>query len=389
MRVLLFHFAELGGLGGVEVAVATLAEALNLRGWSSAIAEIAPEGKPPRVLPNNIPVWSVAASSYPKLMRPRSWASFLRSTLQFRRVLQEFHPDIVHVHYPVAQCLPVVGLASFPRNWKLIVTVHNSDIRVSPVEAPEIAPWQRRLFEHADAITAVSQSLLDDASNKYEVFRSKAQVIHNGVGSKWFQLPLDSKPDADYVLFVGRLHPIKGVDILLHAWKSVSSAFPNTELWIAGDGPDRQSLEAVAATLNLSSPVRFIGRKSENELPLLYRNAKALVLPSRREGLPITLLEAGACGSICIGSRTPGIPEIIEDGVTGYVVSPESPEELAAALLTTLQLSPSQIAQKQKDARNRIASQFSEARMIDSYMSLYESLVPAATVKRNGSQSSG
>jgi glycosyltransferase involved in cell wall biosynthesis len=253
------------------------------------------------------------------------------------------------------------------------------------VEAPEIAPWQRRLFEHADAITAVSQSLLDDASNMYEVFRSKAQVIHNGVGPKWFQLPLDSKPDADYVLFVGRLHPIKGVDILLNAWKSVSSIFPSTELWIAGDGPDHQSLEALAASLNLSSHVRFIGRKSENELPLLYRNSKALVLPSRREGLPITLLEAAACGAICIGSRTPGIPEIIEDGVTGYVVSQESPDELAGAILKTLQLSPSQTAQKQKDARDRIATQFSEERMIDHYMSLYESLVPAATLKRNGS----
>jgi glycosyltransferase involved in cell wall biosynthesis len=385
MRVLLFHFAELGGLGGVEVAVVTLAEALSSRGSTSAIVEIAPEGRPRRVLPNGIPVWSVAASSYPTPMRPRSWASFLRSTFQFRKVVKELQPDIVHVHYPVAQCLPVVGLASFPRNWKLIVTVHNSDIRVSPIEAPEIASWQRRLFEHSDAITAVSQSLLDDASSLYEIVRSKARVIHNGVGSKWFQLPLDSKPEADYVLFVGRLHHIKGVDILLHAWKSVSPTFPNTELWIAGDGPDRQGLEALAATLDLSSHVRFIGRKSENELPLLYRNSKALVLPSRREGLPITLLEAGACGAICIGSRTPGIPEIIEDGVTGYVLSQESPEDLAGAILKTLQLSPSQTAQKQKDARSRIATQFSEDRMIDHYMSLYESLVPAATLKQNGS----
>jgi glycosyltransferase involved in cell wall biosynthesis len=96
-------------------------------------------------------------------------------------------------------------------------------------------------------------------------------------------------------------------------------------------------------------------------------------------------LEAGACGAICIGSRTPGIPEIIEDGVTGYVLSQESPEDLAGAILKTLQLSPSQTAQKQKDARSRIATQFSEDRMIDHYMSLYESLVPAATLKQNGS----
>ncbi|MFZ1006386.1 MAG: glycosyltransferase family 4 protein, partial [Candidatus Sulfotelmatobacter sp.] len=278
MRVLLFHFAELGGLGGVEVAVVTLAKALLARGSSAAIVEIAPKRRTQRSVPGGIPVWTVAASSYPRVTRPRSWASFIRSSLQFRQVLKDFRPDLVHVHYPVAQCLPVVGLAAFPHRWKLIVTVHNSDIRVSPIEAPEIGPWQWRLFDRADAITAVSQSLLDDAAAVYNNFRPKARVVHNGVGPQWFQLALTPDGKADYVLFVGRLHHIKGVDVLLHAWKTASPLSPNTELWLAGDGPDRESLESLAKNLGVSSTVRFIGRKSEDELPLLYRNSRALVL---------------------------------------------------------------------------------------------------------------
>ncbi len=375
MRILLFYFAELGGLGGVEVAVVKLSEALAGQGLSSAIVEIAREWKPRRVLPCGTPVWGVAAPSSPTPRRPRSWASFVRSALQLQKILNDFRPDIVHVHYPIAQCYPVVGVSALPHSWKLIVTVHNSDIRVSPFEAPAIRVWQHRLFGRADALTAVSQSLLDDASELYDNFRPKARVIHNGVGPQWFQLPLQPDGKADYVLFVGRLHPVKGVDILLAAWKAISFQFPKTELWIAGDGSERQNLEVLASSLDISSDVRFLGPKTADELPRLYRDARTVVLPSRREGLPISLLEAGACGAICIGTRTPGIPEIIEDGVTGYLVQTESPEELARALARSLQLSSEESSQMRHAARARIARDFSEGQMIKNYMGLYKAML--------------
>lgn len=375
MRLLLFYFAELGGLGGVEVAVLTLAEALSQRGIVAGIVEIAPKRKAHRILSSGISVWTVTAPSYPRFWRPRSWVSFARATLQFQTIVRQFRPDVVHVHYPVAQCFPVVGASLFPHHWKLIVTVHNSDIRVSPIQEPVVRKWQGRLFARADALTAVSQSLLDDASEMYVNFRAKARVVHNGVGPHWFQLPLDRDASADYVFFAGRLHPVKGVDLLLASWKAISSSFPGTELWIAGDGPERANLAALATKLNLSSSVRFLGSKTLEELPILYRNARVVVLPSRREGLPISLLEAGACGAICIGTRTPGIPEVIEDGKTGYLVSPDSPEELGKALIRTLQLSPDQTIQFRQAARERIAGEFSESRMIEHYMGLYEAIL--------------
>jgi glycosyltransferase involved in cell wall biosynthesis len=118
-----------------------------------------------------------------------------------------------------------------------------------------------------------------------------------------------------------------------------------------------------------------MGRKTEEQLPMLYRDSRALILPSRREGLPITLLEAGACGAICIGSRTPGIPEIIEEGVTGYLVAPDSPKELAETIMKTFQLFPDQRTKFQMAARERIASEYSEDCMIARYISLYETML--------------
>jgi glycosyltransferase involved in cell wall biosynthesis len=376
MRILLFHFAELGSLGGVEIAVLTLADALLQRGFVPAIVETVPKRRPHRKLPNGIDVFTVAASTYPSVTRPKTWASFVRATLQLRSVLGEFRPDVVHVHYPIAQCLPVAGAQAFGRRWKLVVTVHGSDIRMAPTEEPAIRAWQHRLFGHADAITAVSSALLQDAAQLYDNFRAKARVIHNGVGRQWFRLPLDSPsdPGTDYVLYVGRLHPVKGVDILLGAWKTVAAGQPDIQLWIVGDGPERQNLTALANELDISSSVCFLGARKQEDLPLLYRGARMVVLPSRREGLPIGLLEAGAAGALSVATRIPGISEVIEDGVNGFLVAPESPSDLAAGVLKVLRLPRESARTLRQAARKRVLQQFSEERIVSDYVELYQSI---------------
>jgi glycosyltransferase involved in cell wall biosynthesis len=375
MRIVLFHFAELGAMGGVETAVITLANALVHGGCAVSIVEIAPEGRPARTLPNGVDVYTVAASVYPKLDRPRSWASFARSAIQFHSVLKRFQPDIVHVHYPIAQCLPVVANCWFSHNWKLVVTVHGSDIRFAPVQELRIRPWQQRLFRIADALSAVNPALLENAATRYDGFRVKFRVIPNGVGPQWFLLPPTTTLPQNYVLYAGRLHPVKGVDILLHAWKSVSAEMPDLKLWIVGDGPERQNLFSLAADLGLTSTVQFLGTKDKKDLPLLYRNAAVVVLPSRAEGLPIGLLEAGASGALSVATRIPGNSEIIEHGVNGILVPPESPEELAKGLLQTLRMPPEFLATMRDAARETVRRRFSEEKVVSEYLDVYRSLL--------------
>lgn len=374
-KILLFYFCELGGLGGVEVAVRLLAEAFTKRGRSSGIVELASQWRPRRLLPPGIPVWGVSAPSYTTIRRPRSWASFLRSSWQFTRVIREFAPDIVHVHYPLSQALPVIGAQAIPHRWRLVVTVHNSDIRVSPFQEPRIRPWQARLFERADAVTAVSESLLSDATQLYPCIRDKGHVIYNGVGFSWFHQPeADSSAQGKYVLFVGRLNEVKGVDILLQAWKQMCSRFPAVQLWFAGEGPELDKLQAFARESGILSSVRFIGRVNQAELPALYRKAEVVVLPSRREGLPFTLLEAGACGAITIGTKIPGIPEVIQDGLTGLLVEPESPDALASAISRILEMPSEQKFCMKEAAYKKVKQDFSEEKMISSYFEVFDSL---------------
>jgi glycosyltransferase involved in cell wall biosynthesis len=378
VRILLFHFAELGGLGGVEVVVVQLARAFRERGHAAAILEVGKSWRSERKGPGGIPLWTLTAPSYLSWQRPRSWASFARATFQFKRVLGEFQPDVVNVHFPLIQCLPAVGADLLPHNWRLISTVHNSDIRVAPLETPAIRHWQARLFRRSDRITAVSRSLLDDTLQLYPFARDKSQIICNGVPSHWLEQPLSRQPPPErYVLFAGRLHHVKGVDLLLHAWNIVARDYPDTELYIVGDGPENQSLREMTFSLGLSDRVCFLGRKGQTELPALYRNAEVVILPSRREGLPLSILEASACGAICIGTKIPGIPEILTDGVDGYLCEPESVESLAVSLRRALDAGPAFSNEMREAARRNIRHRFSEEGMVESYLDCFSSVLSA------------
>jgi glycosyltransferase involved in cell wall biosynthesis len=383
MKILLFYFAELGTVGGVEIVVRELASSFSRRGHPSGIIELTREPKSRQETSDGTPVWGVTPPSYPKVSHPRSWASFARSVSQFRKITREFQPDIVHVHFPAGQSLPVVGALALPHEWRCVVTLHGSDIRVSPKQDPEIRPWQARLFAKADAVTAVSAALLDDATQIYPVIRSKGRVIPNGVLPRWFAVPPARRVvDTRFVLFVGRLHSVKGVDTLLKSWPHVNQRFSDTELWLVGDGPELASLQKQAAELGIESRVRFCGQLDQSELPILYRNAAAVVLPSRHEGMPLILLEAGAIGGIRIAANLPGIPEVMVDGENGFLVRPESSEDLSRAILSALELPEAADQSMRTAAQSFIRERFSEEIVVSNYLNLFESLLvkaPAAS----------
>jgi glycosyltransferase involved in cell wall biosynthesis len=154
----------------------------------------------------------------------------------------------------------------------------------------------------------------------------------------------------------------------------VAAGQPDIQLWIVGDGPERQNLTALANELDISSSVCFLGARKREDLPLLYRGARMVVLPSRREGLPIGLLEAGAAGALSVATRIPGISEVIEDGVNGFLVAPESPSDLAAGVLKVLRLPRESARTLRQAARKRVLQQFSEERIVSDYVELYQSI---------------
>jgi glycosyltransferase involved in cell wall biosynthesis len=230
-------------------------------------------------------------------------------------------------------------------------------------------------MERADAVTAVSRALLDDTKVLYPCIANKGHVIYNGVGRRW----LDSSNDASsecqkYILYVGRFHEVKGVDVLLQAWSKLSSRLPTRQLWLVGAGPEEEKLRHLVQELRISASVRFKGQMNAAELIPLYKNAELFILPSHREGFPFTLLEASACGTVCVATRIPGIVELIEDQATGFLVTPEDIQELASTILRVLQLDPKVKERIIEAAKCKVLKHYSEDRMTTSYLNLFESL---------------
>ena len=204
---------------------------------------------------------------------------------------------------------------------------------------------RRRTLPRADLLLASSAFERERLVTVFGVPPERVRVVLTPIDTGCFR-PLDRlesclRPGLDpfrrYVLFVGRLSDReKRVGALLRAFAKVMSRSPETDLLVVGDGPDGEGLRRCAAGL-APGRVRMLGWRSGSEaLAPLYNAADCLVLPSRREGFPTVVGEAMACGTPVLASRVGGVPELVEEGVTGWLVEPEDDAALAERLAHVL-----------------------------------------------------
>jgi glycosyltransferase involved in cell wall biosynthesis len=163
-----------------------------------------------------------------------------------------------------------------------------------------------------------------------------------------------------YLLFVGRLRIRKGVEVLLEALRELRGRVPGAVLKIAGDGEHRGALERKAAGLGLGSAVTFLGTRDGSQVRTLLAGAAALVVPSIYEGMPLVVLEAMERGVPVVASAVSGIPEVVVDGETGWLVPPEDPEALAGALEEVLADAP-EARRRGEAGRGRIEERYRPA----------------------------
>jgi glycosyltransferase involved in cell wall biosynthesis len=164
----------------------------------------------------------------------------------------------------------------------------------------------------------------------------------------------EARGEEPRVLIVGQLARRKGHEVLLRALRQ-SRHRPH--LTIVGDGPERARLERLAAILGLSSRVTFAGARGQDEVPGFYASATLFCLPSFQEGVPVVLMEAMARGIPVIATRVMGVPELVEDGESGVLVSPGRADELAAAIDALLD-DPERAAVMGRAGRERVLARY-------------------------------
>ncbi len=254
--------------------------------------------------------------------------------------LAAFRPDVVHAHghwYALA-----AGLRHRKANpgCRVVFTVHTP--------FPPQSWWRRTAFRllmsRADFLTGVSAELLGRTLRTYRP-RVRTRVTRAGVAVK----PTDEAETNEFrrlfhlearrplIGYLGRLSwegKVRGVEQLIRAMRLVRERVPSATLLIGGDGPHRQRLEALAAEEAPDSIV-FLGDVPD-PAPRFYTAAEVYAHISYQEGLPLSLLEAMACNSAVVASAVGGIPEVIRDGVNGFLVSNE-PEDVAARIVQVLE----------------------------------------------------
>ena len=172
-------------------------------------------------------------------------------------------------------------------------------------------------------------------------------------------------------LFVGRLSPEKDVATLLKAVAIVIRERPSFRLRIAGAGPCHSKLVAMSESLQVHEHVDFMGEV--RDVSGLLRTSSMLVLPSLTEGLPLTVLEAMACGLPVVATRVGGTPEAVEHGTSGLLVPPREPARLADAMLQ-VSADPEKSRQMGLAGHRRVAAHFDVGTMVSRYESLYRSV---------------
>ncbi len=209
---------------------------------------------------------------------------------------------------------------------------------------------------------------------------SRVVVIPNAVPAAFeaahdVAAPVASTP---YILYVGRLSPEKGVDVLLQAFAYVAGENTQVHLHLIGGG-DLQGLTEKVHALGINDRVTFHGQLPHSVLPGWYRRAMLTVIPSRADAQPVTVLEAMASGCPVVATRVGGIPEMVQDGESGLLVRPDSPLELASAIARVLE--DQSLRERLQLGGHRTAQRFSFEYLFEKTLTMYHELaqMPVAT----------
>ena len=281
--------------------------------------------------------------------------------------------------------LPLYAVAGLRACLPLVITLHNI------VPSPQKLTRQERLalqigLGRAARIIAVSSAVAESAVAVVPQTKSRLRVIRNGVDLSRFsrrrnpqrriatRAALRLPDDAPVLICVARLAPEKNLGTLLEAMARLTGPFPHLRLLLVGEGPWRPTLEHQARMLGITSRVCFTGVRTD--IPDLLETSDLFCLPSRTEGLGIAAIEAMASGLPVVASRIGGLPEVVEDCVTGLLVVPGDTAALAQAIAALL-ADPVRAAQMGAAGRARAKKLFDNRAMITATHAVYAELSSA------------
>ncbi len=232
----------------------------------------------------------------------------------------------VHNHFASSSCT-VAMLASELGGFPFSFTIHGPAIFYEPHRWRIDEKVRRARFVNCISHFCRSQVMVFSDAGDWD----KLCIVHCGVEPDAYGRR-DHQGAAKRLVFVGRLARVKGLSVLLRAFRAVHASHPDLALTLVGDGPERTELEQEATDLGVGDAVRFAGYQTAEEVRAHLAGSDVFVMASFAEGVPVVLMEAMAAGLPVIASNVAGTTELVEDGVSGRLVSPGDEAGLVEAL---------------------------------------------------------
>lgn len=324
-------------------------------------------------LQHNIHFHEVYVPKYP-LFHYQPYELALSSTLVDMVKLHKL--DLLHVHYAIphayAAYMAKQMLAEADINIPIVTTLHGSDITLVGSH-PFYKPAVTFSINHSDVVTSVSQSLREDTQRLLDVNR-EIEVVPNFIDIKKYdklrencQRSMMAEPHERIITHVSNFRPVKRVQDVLHVFARIVQKQP-AKLMMVGDGPERKMAEDLCAQLQIDEHVVFLGNSNDVYRVLCFSDL--FLLPSQTESFGLAALEAMAARTPVICTNQGGLPEVVEDGVSGYLTpvgDTDTMSQKAIALLGDID----QLRQFKDAAYNR-AKTFDIAHVVPMYMDIYE-----------------
>jgi glycosyltransferase involved in cell wall biosynthesis len=374
-------------VGGVNRVVTQLAQHMRDDGAYEPLVLMADWGAPTPVYEEIHGVctvrWQLRAPPRGAAIKPRlAYALWERRFgRQFARFCEEQGIAAINVHYPGDLAFTFERLLQpLAARIPLLLSFHGSDaLKLADLTASDKAAW-RGLLERCNAVVVCSQAV----GNRIEAALAapiRHHVIYSGVDAGKFPArKAQAAPDRPVILCVGRFDYNKGQDILIDAFSRIAADCPEALLHLVGDRDSISNLDSLRAQvehLDLGARIRFFVDIPFTDIPAYFARASIFVLASRQEAFGLVLLEAGSCALPVVASRVGGIPELIQDGVSGLLVAPEDAAALAQALRTLL-ADPAAAVQLGRRLAGRVGADFSWTQTRARYEELIQDTVAAA-----------
>lgn len=373
MNHIAFVIPGLERIGGAERQLLMLASGLRNRGWQVSVIALTRIGIPAATELRSVGISTVSFAMHKGLADPRGW-------VRLHRWIKTHQPDILHAHLPHAAWISRWSRLAAPVRV-VIDTIHTSDTGRFPRRlAYRGSKWL------TDAVTFVGNDALNAWIASGAATQTRTAVIGNAADTALFHPDSDLRSTMrsrlglrnEFLWFTaGRFDPVKNYPLLLAAMQKLP---PHAHLLIAGTGPERARQKQFARTLGLGDRIRFIG--FVHDVHRWMQAADAVVLASHWEGLPLVLLEAGACALPSVATKVPGNREVLQHGHTGLLANSDDPGALASAMSDLMQMPPEMRAQLGSNARRHILTHYSLDTILDRWHLLYTRLLDASPSPR-------